>query len=324
MNKITRNTIIVSSLWVLILIIGMVYIYGHQEKILKKLKAEEKQKSERLADLRALMNDLTELQNYYEKLKENSLRFKGTLASFVSPGETFDYIRRELLRTNSTIKLDMDFESESPFKNMIKRNYILKGTGKFVDIYRFLWFLENGPVFYNLSSLTIDNVDPQELADNILLDPNDEATFNFTLIGYDRKEGPKITEINNEYGEPKLIANIFEEIAPLKRPVKRASSQNFAKGEAQPPKPTNFFRRVSAPPTRQASAKSNITSNYEILAITPFSVLLKDATGKTIKVRKGEKFNGGTLASLDAKAGTAVIQYDSQSGARKVVLTMKK
>jgi len=310
MNKIVRNTLILSSVWVLMLIIGLVYIYGHQKKILDKLKTEEKQKSERLADLRSLQNDLSELLTYYNQLKENSLRFKGTLASFVSPGETFDYIRRELIRTNSSIKLDMDFENESPFKNMIKRNYTLKGTGKFTDIYNFLWFLENGPVFYNLHSLTIEKMDPSTAAD-VQYDPTEEASFNFTL--------------NNEYSEPEHIANLLEEIYPIRRAIPERPTGHFATNNAPTPRQRNYTARpqeTSKP--ANTSGLPEINRACEVLAITPFSVLVKDKNGKILKLRKGDKIYGGTLKSLDAKSGKAIFQYNNQSGARTFVLTMQK
>ncbi|NOZ61465.1 MAG: hypothetical protein GXO74_07265 [Calditrichaeota bacterium] len=324
MNKIVRNTLILSSVWVLMLIIGVIYIYGHQKKLLNKLKAEEKQKSERLADLRSLQNDLTALVNYYKQLKENSLRFKGTLASFVLPGETFDYIRRELIRTNSTIKLDMDFENEEPFKNMIRRNYILKGTGKFTDIYNFFWFLENGPVFYNLGSLTVEKTDQTAVAD-ALPTPEKEASFNLKLVGYDRKEGPNITEINNEYGEPERIADIFEEIAPRSRFAANKPAPRFADNNSAPPR----MKSRTLQPQETAKARNTrdlakMSNSCEVLAITPFSVLIKDANGKIIKLRKGDKIYGGTLTTLDAKTGKAIFQYDNQPGARTFVLTMQK
>ena len=318
MNKIVRNTLILSSVWVLMLIIGLVYIYGHQKKILDKLSAEEKKKSERLEDLRSLQSDLSELLSYYNQLKENSLRFKGTLASFVSPGETFDYIRRELLRTNSSIKLDMDFESESPFKNMIKRNYNLKGTGKFTDIYSFIWFLENGPVFYNLTSLTVEKLDPTASAE-IEFTQADEATFNFSLIGYDRKEGPKIAEINNEYGEPEHIVNLLEEINPFRKATVKARPSQYANNSPTPVKRPYTARALETNRQSAAPKLPEINSACEVLAITPFSVLIKEANGKIVKLRKGDKIYGGTLTSLDAKTGKAIFQYDNSSGSRKVV-----
>ena len=42
MNKIYRNTIIISSAWVLTLILGLFYIYGYQKKIKTRLEEEEK------------------------------------------------------------------------------------------------------------------------------------------------------------------------------------------------------------------------------------------------------------------------------------------
>ncbi len=318
MDKILRNTIIITACWVLLLLAGIFFVYGHQKGSLSDLKKEVQMKSARLTELKSLQNDLSELQDYYQRLKEIHLRYKGTLASFVSPGETFDYIRRELEMTNSSIKLDMDFVSEQSFKNMMKRTYDLKGYGKFVDLYEFLWFLENGPVFYAISSLTISEIDASAASNDLLLNV-DESAFNISIVGFDRSEGPKITEINRDFGQPMQIAELFK--AP-----------KLQKSKALEPEKTHYASRgsVSASPAVEKAQPKNdkglpeISSKCQILAITPFSVMIKDEKGKIIKLRKGDDIFGGSLASLDASTGQAVFNYSSSFGNKTVILTLKK
>ncbi len=315
MNKLLRNTLILSSFWVLLLIAGIFFIFGHQKKIRTRLLNEEKVKSDRLNELRILKNDLSELQNYYKRLHFISLKYKGTLASFESPGETFDYIRRELETTKSTIKLDMDFVTDSPFKSMMKRQYELRGIGKFVDIYKLLWFLENGPVFYKTESLSINGVDESTI-ENPRSDI-DQASFTLTMVGFDRTEGPKITELNRNFGQPETITNLFPKIIKKPKPEKNnyASRPVQKSGEMHlPKKPKNPANLAGLP---------EIDANCTVLAITPHAVLVRDVNGKQIKIRKGDKIFGGNLAELNTQTGQAVFQFDNNFGNKSVVLTTK-
>ncbi len=324
MNKIIRNTIILSSLWVLILIIGIFYIYGYQKGSLKKLTAEKEKKSERLVDLRALNQDLSELKNYYEHLKELNMKYTGTLASFVSPGETFDYIRRELATTNSSVKLNMVFKEEKNFKSMMKRTYELKGSGDFRDIYDLLWFLERGPVFYSLKSVRIEQISEELFANKEKVKQKDEATFDITIIGYDRTQGPKITEINRNFGQPKKIANLFvNKNLPKVKTVKPAATRFAAITNTSRTRSTPALE-PSKPIVKNTDGLPEISSSSEVLGLTPFSVLVKDEKGKIVKLYKGDKIFGGNLADLNPQAGQVTFVFNNQFGNKTVTLTLKK
>ncbi len=319
MNKLLRNTLIVSSLWVLILLTGIFYIYGYQRKIRTELQNEKIKKSKRLDELKVLQNDLSELQNYYQRLHDISLKYKGTLASFESPGETFDYIRRELKTMQSSIKLDMDFIKEQPFKSMMKRQYELRGTGKFVDIYNLLWFLENGPVFYKIESISANEIEKSN-RENIRL--SDEGSFNLTIVGFDRTEGPKITELNRDFGQPVNIANLYNH----KTIFKNKKPKNEQKQYAMRTIPKTSETHLSQKPKNKENTLGlpEINTSCQVLAITPFSILLKDAKGKLVKLRKGDKVFEGNLAELNTQSGQAVFKLNNNSGNKSIVLTFKK
>ncbi len=319
MDKLIRNTIIISILWLVILAVGTFYIYGYQRKIKTQLIKQEEKKSKRLTELRSLNNDLTHLINYYQRLHYISLKYKGTLASFESPGETFDYIRRELFSTNSSIKLNMDYIDEHGFKSMMKRKYELSGNGKFTDIYRLLWFLENGPVFYQIESLSLTKIDTEN--NDSFRTGIDEASFNLSMNGFDRTQGPKISEINRDFGTPTEVADIFHKKAVLEKP--RTEENKLATIT-----PTNKTSKMHLPQQNIAPASAStlpeINSSCQVLAITPFSVVMKDAKGRLIKLRKGDKIFGGNLADLNTQAGQAIFQFDSTFGNKSVILTTQK
>ena len=320
MNKLLRNTVLLGSLWAVIFIVGMLYIYGYQRKISKNYKIEEIEKSKRLNEFRVLKVNYSELQNYYKRLQTINLRYKGTLTSFESPGETFDYIRRELTSTSSTVKLNMDFIKEDTLQSMIKRQYELQGTGNFVDIYYLLWFLENGPVFYKIESLKVNKIEKTNIEEtNISLD---EASFNLTMVGFDRKQGPKITEINREFGQPKNMANLFNHKSLFKKKKPKLEQKTFALNN--PPKSGVMHLPRNSNKSSNGQGLPEINSSCKVLAITPFSILLKDINGKLVKLRKGDQVFGGNLSELNTQTGQAVFSFYGDLGNKSVILTLKK
>jgi hypothetical protein len=190
-----------------------------------------------------------------------------------------------------------------------------------VDIYSLLWFLENGPVFYQIESLTLAEVDQN--ANNIRPEI-DEASFNLTMIGFDRTQGPKITEINRDFGSPKNIANLFKKQVAEKK-TSKPMENNFAAQTSSSSSEMHLPRQTSrASNSKNPLGLPEINSSCQVLAITPFSVLIKDANGKQIKLRKGDKILGGNLAELNTQSGQVIFQYDSEFGNKSVILTTQK
>jgi len=156
MNYAIRNTLIIAAFWSLVLASGFYYVYGYQNKLQERLRVENQAREKRLRDLTRLEVDRSELRVHLLRLQDLSLGKMGTLSAHESPGETYDYILRELERTRSRLGVSFTYKNEDLYLTLKRRYYDIKGSGPFLDFYELLWFLENGPVFYNVRRLEVE------------------------------------------------------------------------------------------------------------------------------------------------------------------------
>ncbi|NIA31479.1 MAG: hypothetical protein GWP06_16420 [Actinobacteria bacterium] len=306
-----RNTLIIAVFWALLLGVGFFYTNHHQSKVIAKLITQKKQLSQRVEELKKTKAQLAQLKVYYSHLIELNSGKNGVIPSQESPGETFDYLLREVKRSKNPLEINLTFEKQDSVSSVLKRTYKVDGTGHFVDIYKLLWFLENGPVFYSVKSIDIFE------ANN-----NDEGTYSspektkyaFEVESFNREDGPKITEINWETGSPKPMARLMK-ILP---------------GRHSAPSPNTYPKRNlmarKRPDTRTASAyKSRSSSSTgvslgQILAVTPTSIVIKTRAGKVIKLRVGDKISGGYLREINSANNQAIFEMNDGLNKSELVL----
>ncbi len=313
MSYAVRNTIIIAAFWALVLGAGFFYLYGHQDSVHQRLLKEKLQKFKKLTELQELERDLATLNDYYARLQEISQGKKGAIASHESPGETYDYILRETKRANSSLGINLVFEKEDSLAEVLRRTYKLSGEGSFADIYRLLWLLENGPVYYDVKSLSISRVEPNESEENKL--PGAEARYSISLCGFERKDGPNIAEMAVQSEAPKQLAALVRSNG-VKFAAQRPRS-GFSKIPA-----AGHHAAVERPPSTRKSALPEVSSGSRVLAITAFSVIIENEKGKIIKLRKGDKVSGGYLRDIDAQSNQAVFEIENGAGRESMVLTV--
>ena len=315
MSYAIRNTLIISIFWTLLLGAGFYYVYGHQGKSLDKLLKVKATKTKELEQLRKLEKDIIEMQNYLTRLIEISEGKEGVLVSEESPGETYDYILRELKRTNSSLYTSLSYVKKDTISMVERSIYELKGEGKFADLYKLLWFMENGPVFYSLKSLEIDrfDTDNEKLSKTL----HSEVNFLINLESFNQEKGPKLSEMSHVTGEPQKVAHL----------IKKLNTKFTSNLHQQPsytaPKTASYTR------TQHKSGYTNInptspkvTSTSQLLAVTRSSVLIKTGNGKTLKLRKGDKINGGYLRDIKPSNSQAIFEMRTNTGSTSLVLTV--
>jgi hypothetical protein len=314
MSYAIRNTLIIAAFWALIMG-GMAYfIYVKQEKSLDRLTRQQKQKTAQVEELYNMESEQTTLVEQYQHLKDISLGKLGTLASNESPGETFDYVLRELKKTRSSLILNLEFISHDSLNNYCRNAYELSGMGKFADVYELLWFLENGPIFYDIRSIKIE----RKKQDLEIQSVDADITFSIDVWGFDKNEGMDIVEVTRVQGEPKvlteLVANHIGQALDVKKVEKRPKIESTAP-----------VKQAKAPPTIDPNPEGLpvVTADSEVLAITPRSVIVKNADGKTVKLSRGDRILGGKLNEIDLQSGRAVFSTISNGSPISLVLTAK-
>jgi hypothetical protein len=227
----------------------------------------------------------------------------GTLSAHESPGETYDYILRELNRSNSRLVVSFEFISEDAYLSLKRRAYVVKGSGPFLDFYKLLWFLENGPVFYDVRGL---EVQPQLSITG--KGRAEDVTFDVRFNGFERNEGPDITKISSTKGEAPQIVNLIKGRPQLLR------SDNTILG-TQPSAPVPEVSTPVVLPRKNTENLPEIDQNTQIMAVMPGTAVLKDHNGRTFRLKVGDRVFGGTVTMINATNGTVhfLLQHGTSS-----------
>jgi len=325
-----RNTLFIGIFWLLIMAGGLYYIYGLQNKKFTTLQQEVKRKEDRLNDLKSMQITRHELIESYNHLKDLSLGKLGALAGNESPGETFDYMLRELKQTSSMIELNQELLEQQSFKDFQRSTYHITGEGGYNDFYELIWFFENGPIFYDIRSINIDRISIEEKDDDDR--ERGELSFAINVWGFQKEKGLDIEKIIRETGQPSQVSNIVQNpvAEAIDRAIlnkqKRATSdyqKNLASSSLGGTTTKNPF---SNEPIIQRNPEGlpEITPATEVLAITPNSVMIRDRNGKIKKLRIGDRVLGGTVGYIDVKSSKVGINLSSAGGGGSLELKLTK
>ncbi|HNW61172.1 MAG TPA: hypothetical protein PKI62_15975 [bacterium] len=300
MTYAVRNTFFIAAFWTLVLASGFYYVYGHQAGVMMKARRDNRLKQQRLQDLLALEQDRSVLQGQLAQLDEFRQGRMGTLAAEESPGETFDYLLRELSRTHSGLEVDFALKGQDTFLSLERRTYEIKGIGGFRDFYDLLCFLEQGPVFYDVHKMEMSALG----ADSEKGRPGN-VTFNLEFNGYNRVEGPLISSITPKEGGVAQIADL----------VGQRSTRTEGRGRILETIQTASAKSPAAlAPRLNTEGLPEIDSKSKVLAVMPGAAVVKDQKGRTVRLRSGDRVFGGTLSEIDVHKGTLSFSLEDERG----------
>lgn len=300
MSYAVRNTLVIAAFWGLLLALGFYYVYGLQKKHVRTLYEQTAVQKARLEELGRLQMDRSVLQKEYDRLTELNAGKKGFIASHETPGETFDYIQRELRRCQAKLLVNLKYELTDRYMGVGRNSYELTGSGAFTDLYHLIWFLENGPLFYNITSLKIER--PTLSIEQLHKRLKNEVQYTLNLNGYNRDEGPNIMQVPSNALDPQPMAELV-----TNRAMQVKSTETIVQPEALSPMTT-------APVPEKTAAVINreglpeIDQKTTVLAVTSQSALVRDQRGKTIRLRKGDPVFQGRVSEINPHSGQIVFE----------------
>ncbi|HOZ20494.1 MAG TPA: hypothetical protein PLO28_01855 [bacterium] len=300
MTYAVRNTLFIAAFWAVILAGGFFFVFSHQQKQLENARSDNTYKRQRLQDLLALERDRSALLQQLSGLDDFRQGKIGTLAGRESPGETFDYLLRELSRSGSRLELNFALKSQDAFLSLTRRTYELKGSGSFNEFYNLLCLLEEGPVFYDIHQIEMSAAGGRERGDR------GDVSFTLSFNGYNRVEGPAITAISASTSTPQRIADMVTGRAPALERGGFAQSSAAGVQEAEP--------AAKKEPPRNSEGLPEIDNRTKILAIMPGAAVLKDHTGRTVRLRQGDRVWGGTLETVNSQQGKLSFSMQDENG----------
>ncbi len=315
MSYTLRNTVVLAIIWALLFIAGGFYIWGVQDKKLDQLMTDNKRKQDRIETLEYRRHRRNELEKTYQHLRDISMGKLGALSNNESPGETFDYILRELRQTGSGLLINQDYIREETFQSVKRHIYEISGVADFPDIYKLVWFLENGPIYYDIKALQVDRATPNDTEFS-----QRNCNFTMQLWGFKRDHGGiDIRDVIRKKDNPASMNTLVSNSVSQAFDQLNVQRTSHRPGKALEPSTQPEQKPESTKP-RNVNGLPEINPNTRLLAVTSQSVVVRDQTGKMVKLREGDPVFQGMVQSIDVRNGAA--SFLIRSGGRSQVVTL--
>jgi hypothetical protein len=179
-----RNTIVLTSILLLICAAGLIYWKWYQPRELKANAKKMQEIEKQINDMAGLLQRVQELDAKYKEVKRKyDSRSKEVPTSDYSH-QSYGYMSRAQDAAGSigSVKFDMTFEGAHGGSNYGYNTYKLTaGIGDFESIYKFIYFLENGRRLYKISSLMLSQ---KEEVDNKTSETRSFLEFTMDLNAY--------------------------------------------------------------------------------------------------------------------------------------------
>ncbi len=153
-----RNSIVLGVLLLLIVGVGTYVRAFHLPKKQNTIDAEIKRIDEELSNTPNLIHEYNTLSETVAETKKRwESRNKEIPAEDIT-GRTYDYFS-SLIERSGGLKLNMIYQGGQPRGNYGFNVYNLRGEGRFDNLYKFIWYLENGRKLFKVNTLTMKGLE---------------------------------------------------------------------------------------------------------------------------------------------------------------------
>jgi hypothetical protein len=149
-----RNSIVLGSILFVLFSVGSYLTMFSLPKSLKRIETE-------INKLQVDLQNTPDLANQYNVLSQRLVdvkarwetRSKDIPARDVT-GETYGYFN-SIIEQSGEVKMDMTYVGPKELNNYGYNAYTLKGEAPFANLYRFVWYTENGRRLFKISNLVL-------------------------------------------------------------------------------------------------------------------------------------------------------------------------
>lgn len=160
-----RNSIVLGTLFLLIIGVGTYVRAFHLPRQLNAIEAEIKKIDEELSNTPNLLNEYNQLSITVEETKKRWESRSREIPPEDVTGRTYDYFS-DLIERSGGLKLNMVHQGVAERGNYGYNVYNLRGEGKFHNLYKFIWYLENGRKLFKVNTLTMKGLEVAATEDN--------------------------------------------------------------------------------------------------------------------------------------------------------------
>jgi hypothetical protein len=154
-NKL-RNTIVLGAVLLVFVIVGMGWWWWWQPRQIKKIDKEVRAINKELEDLPGLTDEVQRLTLQFQDIKRRYDSRSKEIPQFDISSQTFEYMSQGIDEAGF-LKFDMKFLGTG---NRISWGYnaykLDQGEAQFENLFKFVYFLENGQRLYKISSMRLE------------------------------------------------------------------------------------------------------------------------------------------------------------------------
>jgi len=185
-----RNTIVLAVLWAVFTLCGLFWWAYLQPRQLKKISKELQEVNKKLEDLPGLTDEVQRLTAQYQDIKRRYDSRSKEIPEFDISSQTYDYMSKGIDEAGF-VKFDMKFLGTNDKGNWGYNSYrLIDGEGEFENLYRFIYYLENGRRLYKIASLRLEQ---RESIDPEIKDVVQRVGFEMELHAYFVKNVPELS-----------------------------------------------------------------------------------------------------------------------------------
>ena len=156
-----RNIIVLACLFFLLsAVAGYIVFYHFPKKIAvveKKITAVNKQ----IANLQGVEEEYNNIDKIIKEKESRLANLKKRVVPGVTPSQTYKYLI-SILKYSGVMDFDVLFQGTQEAGGYKYNVYSLKGEGSFQKIYKFVTYLEKGPLFYKIERLDLRLVEQKD------------------------------------------------------------------------------------------------------------------------------------------------------------------
>ena len=156
-----RNIIVLASLCFLLSVVaGYIVFYHFPKKVAaaeKKIGAVNKQ----IASLQGVEDEYNNIDKIIKEKESRLANMKKRVVPGVTPSASYKYLI-SILKYSGVMDFDVIYQGTKETGGYKYNVYSLKGEGPFNKIYKFVTYLEKGPLFYKIEKLSLRMVEQKD------------------------------------------------------------------------------------------------------------------------------------------------------------------
>jgi hypothetical protein len=274
-----KNTIYLACVCIVVIVLGFLIHNIWQPRQIKVINKKTIEINRQLEDLPGLTEEVQQLTEKYQDVKRRYDSRSKEIPLTDASSQTYSYMSNGMDQSGN-IKFDMKFTGG---ENKDRWGYnvykLTSGESTFEDLFRFVYFLENGRRLYKISSM---NIDTHETIDELTKETIQSVTFQMDLQAYFVNNIPELGT--------SLAAKTLTMIPSIYNPCKPMVSQVMA----------------SSPPEGEIDA-----DNSDVKAVLHGKAFVL-ANSELLILHVGDKVWRGSVTAIDP--ATSSVEYTLDEG----------